>query len=50
MVKRGNALDWYHDEYCGHCDVPGDPCTPGSSRELACLLAAILHELTARNP
>jgi len=45
MVKGMNALDWYHEEHCSHCDLPDDKCKAGSGREIACILAAILHEL-----
>ena len=50
MAKGANALDWYHEEHCKHCDVPGDKCEDGSLREIACVLAAILHELTTVRP
>lgn len=46
MRKDMNALDWYHEEHCSQCDLPGDKCKQGSPREIACILAAILHELT----
>jgi len=46
MTKRQNALDWYYEEHCSRCDIDIEECKPGSGREIACLLAAILHELT----
>jgi len=48
MAKGMNALDWYTDEHCSRCDVPGQECRPGSPRQIACLLAAILHEMIAQ--
>jgi len=48
MKKGMNALDWYHENHCAHCDVPGDKCPPGSSKERNCILAAILHEVTTK--
>jgi len=48
MRKGMNALDWYHEEHCAHCDVPNHECKKGSNREIACILAAILHELTTK--
>ena len=48
MAKGLNALDWYHEEHCAHCDVPNDKCPAGSPKEQSCILAAILHELTKK--
>jgi len=45
-VRKGmNALDWYHEEHCSRCDVPGEACQAGTPQEIACILAAILHKL-----
>jgi len=48
LGKGMNALDWYHEEHCSHCDVPTDRCRSGSNKERNCILAAILHELFAQ--
>jgi len=45
LGKRMNALDWYHEGHCSHCDVPSELCSEGSHRELACIMARILYEL-----
>jgi len=46
MGKKTNALDWFTDEHCGCCDVPGEECSPGSPRQIACLLATLIRLLT----
>jgi len=46
MAKRQNNLDWFHDEYCSRCDMPGEACEAGSPREIACLLATLIRLLT----
>jgi len=43
-----NALDWYHENYCQHCDRPGTTCLLKPQEKIACILAAILYELTTQ--
>jgi len=48
LVKKQNALDWFHDRYCQNCDRPRTCCTLRPTEELACILAHILRALEER--
>jgi len=48
MKKGMNALDWYYEEHCSECDRLIEECKVGSRTEIACILAAILHELASQ--
>ena len=45
MVRKQNALDWYHETVCSTCDLPNDKCPMGSTKEQSCILAAILRAI-----
>jgi len=46
LARKRNPLDWYHETYCQDCDRPRTCCTLRPEEELACILAAILRQLT----
>ena len=45
-MRKQNSLDWFHENYCQHCDRPRNTCTMHPMDEVACILAAILKKLS----
>ena len=44
-MRKQNALDWFHDNYCQSCDIPTPHCEDGSLDQITCILATILKKL-----